>query len=167
MNEATLTSSLMDACDAAMPDGVGKKHADNFTIGIPDFSYTWGGRTVWVEVKYLRDGKKLANELKPIQLTTCAQLEQASHGHCWIVVYESTRLKLASIYRPTQLLQQARMGEGAMSMTFTTTTVTWSLAAVCIEGFDHARIAQFFRSRIVGPVIEDFIADEDKHEKQL
>jgi len=70
VDEAVITKSLMAALNLAMPGGVGFKHFDVSTDGIPDISFTWAKRTLWVEVKY---GE---GEIRPGQLITMRRLGQ-------------------------------------------------------------------------------------------
>lgn len=52
MKESVLYKKIREACELAMPGCVIFKVFDNTTDGIPDMAVTWGGRTVWLEVKY-------------------------------------------------------------------------------------------------------------------
>lgn len=70
MDESVITSSLVKALSAAMPGGIGFKHFDVSTDGIPDLSYTWAKRTLWVEVKF---GE---GEVRPGQIITMRRLSQ-------------------------------------------------------------------------------------------
>ena len=58
MNEAGLKGQLAKSLRAELPGAVVYRHEDSFTAGIPDLSVTWRGRTVWVEVKLDRPGRK-------------------------------------------------------------------------------------------------------------
>lgn len=51
MTESQFTCKLLKLLRQAMPDAVVLKHNDAMTSGIPDFSVSLAGRTLWVEVK--------------------------------------------------------------------------------------------------------------------
>lgn len=74
MNEADLTDSLMGALQDVMPGGVGFKHHDMTTAGIPDVSWSWGGFTVWIEVKFADP----VSETRPAQIVTMRHLARAA-----------------------------------------------------------------------------------------
>lgn len=54
MTEATLTRELIKILKYKLLGSIIIKHADRFTVGIPDASITWAGTTSWLEVKYIR-----------------------------------------------------------------------------------------------------------------
>lgn len=60
MSEATHKAALVKVLRAGLPQGVGRvyRHEDQFTGGIPDISISFKGRTLWVEVKLDRPGRK-------------------------------------------------------------------------------------------------------------
>jgi len=84
MNEKTLCAALVRTIRQEMSSAVVFKHADRVTSGVPDISVTWGGRTVWLEVKYVKAGKKISDE-QGIQRRTLDQLSR--NGRCFYVIY--------------------------------------------------------------------------------
>lgn len=90
------------------------KHADQFTAGIPDRSFTWRGRTSWVEFKFLDMNHPLHEQkghnkgLSKVQLMELLALERNSH-RAWVLVYRKPLRggsPITQIYRPSALLRQ-------------------------------------------------------------
>lgn len=79
------------------------KHAETLTSGIPDLSITYG-RTMWIEVKYLRKRKKLKDIVMQLQVITCNNLAQLNGGRAWVVVYEDDPKRLV-IWQPRVLFK--------------------------------------------------------------
>ena len=75
MNEASLSDSLSKAGAKAMPGLVDFKHFDRVTEGMPDRSWTWGGRTVWLELKYH------GGQPSPAQIVTMRLLARAGMAY--------------------------------------------------------------------------------------
>ena len=103
MNERDCTTKLMSELRVLGYEVL--KHCDRFTAGIPDLSGTHreDGHTTWVEMKYLRRGKTLFDELKAIQLVTLQRLGK----HAWVVVITGNGRE-ASIYDPHEINLGAR-----------------------------------------------------------
>lgn len=51
MKESDAVGRLLKKLAEVMPGGVGFKHFDLVTAGVPDISWTWARRTAWIEVK--------------------------------------------------------------------------------------------------------------------
>jgi hypothetical protein len=83
VNEAYLKKRLCDETRKLIPGVVIFRHEDKFSGGIPDCSFTWGGRTVWVEVKYRRKGT--AGLLTELQRLTISRLIR--QGRALVVTY--------------------------------------------------------------------------------
>lgn len=81
-SESKLKHELCNLLKQALPGSVVFRHEDQFTAGIPDISVTWGGITVWIEVKLAKPSIKG----REIQLMTGVRLDGA--GNCIYVVYE-------------------------------------------------------------------------------
>lgn len=79
------------------------KHAETLTSGIPDLSVTTS-RTAWVEVKYLRKGKRLKDIVPQLQVITGNSLARVNGGRAWIVVYEDDPKRLV-IWQPKALFK--------------------------------------------------------------
>lgn len=78
------------------------KHSDRGTVGVPDISCTWMGRTCWVETKYRRTGRHLRDILDSAQLIVCNELSVTSDGRSWIVVYDQMPQRV-TIWQPRAL----------------------------------------------------------------
>lgn len=106
MNEGTLTKTFMDLAVGTLTRPVKViKHNDRSTGGIPDVTVIWNGPTSWLEFKYLEPKQTVHDELKPLQLETCVDLEKASQ-RCWVVAYTRGTPQIPGttlIYRPTAL----------------------------------------------------------------
>ena len=86
--ETSLSSQLRATLKELLPpDGVIFKHSDYATAGIPDFSVTGYGRTVWVEVKLVDMDEKFRQ--RGLQHDTAQRLFIA--GRCYYVVYSNVR----------------------------------------------------------------------------
>lgn len=72
MNEGPFTCKLLKLLRQAMPYAVVLKHNDAMTSGIPDFSVSRAGRTIWFEVKLSTAAPKKMFE--PIQVETLRRL---------------------------------------------------------------------------------------------
>jgi hypothetical protein len=55
--EADYTRKIVKALKQRLPNAVTFKHADMFTMGVPDYSVTRGGVTTWFEAKHLDEAK--------------------------------------------------------------------------------------------------------------
>lgn len=55
MSEKKFIKKVIAHLRSAMPGAVVIRHEDKFTKGIPDASITAGGRTVWLEFKWVGD----------------------------------------------------------------------------------------------------------------
>jgi len=93
MNEATCKAALCKLLRATLPGAVVYRHEDQFTAGIPDISVTWRGRTVWVEVKLDRPGRRAV--VTAAQALALRQLEGmlvtygiARDGSYWVRVQD-------------------------------------------------------------------------------
>jgi hypothetical protein len=84
MTEKSLCAGLVKALRLGLVGSVVFKHADRVTAGIPDVSVTWGGRTTWLEVKFVRAGQRLFD--RGVQRQTIARLGRA--GSCLYVIYD-------------------------------------------------------------------------------
>lgn len=84
LNEAEVSQRIRKALVEAFPGIVVFKHNDHVTGGVPDFSVTWSGRTIWIEVKYITRGL-ISNGL---QRRTMERLSR--HGHAYYVIYDAT-----------------------------------------------------------------------------
>ena len=113
MTEATLTRELLKVLKRKLPGAVIIKHADRFSIGIPDASITWAGTTSWLEVKYVRQGFRESGRttrLSPHQFPTAqfVTMDQlAAAGHAIYLVYFDRRLTL---WHPRAVLGSIRDG---------------------------------------------------------
>lgn len=91
--ETDYTRQLVKAVKDRLPTAVAFKHADMFTMGVPDFSVTLHGNTTWFEAKRL-DQKCVKVEQRPIVIVRPAvhvpaiqweNLRRLMRG--WLVVY--------------------------------------------------------------------------------
>jgi hypothetical protein len=84
VTESSLTTDLLKALRAALPNAVVLKHNERVLSGVPDFSVTLAGRTSWWEVKF---GPRIVS--KGIQQLTCARLAVA--GQCRYIWFQELR----------------------------------------------------------------------------
>ena len=95
MTEATLTRELLRVLERKLSGAVIIKHADRFTVGIPDASVTWAGTTSWLEVKLVRCKLRATlpkSRFPTAQLVTMDQL--AGAGAALYLIYFDRRLTL-------------------------------------------------------------------------
>ena len=81
MVEKDLVRRLKKVLETKLPQAVVIKHSDAVVAGVPDLSVTWGGGTVWLEVKYDRGNVNS----RGIQRMMVQRL--ASQGQCFYVIY--------------------------------------------------------------------------------
>lgn len=65
------------------------KHADRATLNLPDHSINGAGRTVWLELKYLRRHDQIWDVVEPGQLETLRRL-LSTCGHAAIAARRTT-----------------------------------------------------------------------------
>lgn len=86
LNEAKISRELCKTLRSELQGPVVViKHADMMTVGVPDTSVTWAGRTTWLEVKWLNP--RLID--RGAQRLAIRQLAHA--GACWYVLYTTER----------------------------------------------------------------------------
>lgn len=56
-----------------LPGSMVIKHADHLTCGVPDISVTWHGRTTWLEVKRVKNGRVIQRGLQHYTMRKMAQ----------------------------------------------------------------------------------------------
>lgn len=86
MTEATITGKLVREL-RRIKGSVVVKHNDYTTAGIPDLSLIAHGHTLWIEVKYVRKGKTLFDELKPLQLVALRAIHRANGGRSLVIAF--------------------------------------------------------------------------------
>jgi hypothetical protein len=111
MKESTIVDRLV-ARFRANGDEVFKLN-DGSTAGIPDVARIGGGSTAWIEVKYLRQGKKLTEIVEPAQVTTGLSLWQRNHERMCFAVYSVNKASNPglTLWAPWKMLQQFRTKE--------------------------------------------------------
>lgn len=101
MKESAANKAAADAL-AKRFGGVYYKHADRFAKGRPDCTFSWNGRTSWLEFKMLRGAQSVHDELDKSQLVELIRLERAGCSS-WVIAYREHRGQSLEIYRPTAL----------------------------------------------------------------
>jgi len=135
VNEKELKSKLVKKIRTGLRGVVVFRHEDQWTAGIPDISVTLRG-TCWIEVKYIREGKKL--EMRGIQLLTCQNL--ADNGKCFVLIYEDTYFgPKTHIISPYDVEEFREM----------VTTHPFS------DGYDHDAVVNYLRSEIFSVLSPD------------
>lgn len=159
MNERYFVEKIQAAIKAspALRGAVIFKHAETLTSGIPDLSVSIRG-TSWIEVKYLRRGKRLKDIVKsPLQVITAGKLAFACYGKCWFVVYEDSP-KRTVIWRPEALFRHLwpKLGGAyaSPSLFFNDSSMTVSEAlafygVIHVPGHQHNLIAQLIQETSV------------------
>ncbi len=127
------------------------KHCDK-TAGRPDSTFTWNGRTSWLEFKMLEGNEdlharndKTTHGLAKIQLVELLALERAG-APAWVIAYrKATRTlpDLTTIYRPSALITVAdRVTPPWLELSHHPNVLrdlkTFGVAA--FAGFDHAAV---------------------------
>lgn len=107
-SEKSLLSSLTDSLRKELPQFVVIKHADMWTVGIPDLSVTGNLDTSWYETKFAKDGPFKSTGIQDL---TMLRLANQSH-HARYIIYESRkRLKETFIVHPNNLQNWATQFE--------------------------------------------------------
>lgn len=96
-SEATLCSALGTTIRQRLSGAMVFKHADQSGTIMPDFSVTWGGRTVWLEVKLI---DRLIVRSREAQKEMMRRLDAV--GQAYYVVY-SRDPKAVYVLRPVML----------------------------------------------------------------
>ena len=124
MSEKKLYKPFREAIEAEMSGGVLLKHSDGMTAGHPDFSHTWLGSTIWLEIKWW-DGGEIKS--RSLQRLICERLER--NGLCYFVVYTPARV---FVVLPSQLRDLVEISFKDMIFP------SW-------RGINHSAVAQFVR----------------------
>lgn len=90
--EAVLTSRLITALKAEMPEAIIYKINDRITVGIPDLVITYHGRTLWIEAKCTVGNRIRHHANWERQLWEMQRLEM--QGLCTFLVYETDAVVL-------------------------------------------------------------------------
>jgi len=106
VNEASVVSGLRKQVKLAMRGCYWHKIADRATLGRPDISVTWRGRTSWPEVKFLRKTrvtdedvlKKIGSD--QVQLSTMLSAFNASEARAFYAVYVRDAQPRVEIWEP-------------------------------------------------------------------
>lgn len=125
MTEADLKDQLVAHLRAEFRGAVILRHEDKGTAGIPDLSFTWLGKTTWIEAKFANPYVRG----KGLQDLICMRL--AAAGNCWYVVWEVKQgVKRTLIVHPKDI--QAGQLENTPDERMNV-------------GFDHRLVASFLR----------------------
>jgi len=135
VNEAALKRKLVDAIKVEMPGAVIFRHEDRFTAGIPDLSVTYSDRTVWIEVKYSRPGKRA--KISGAQRLILSRLMK--HGRVLLLTYDdqdgSQAGKVTNMDVPMRMLGVAGVGDDM-------------LQNERVGGFDHKWAASIIKREL-------------------
>jgi hypothetical protein len=88
LNERSITTNVLKQTAQHIRGAVIIKHADRATSAVPDFSVSAYGCTWWVEMKFLREGRRLKDVVKTNQLVLGNEIHTATNGRCWTVIFE-------------------------------------------------------------------------------
>lgn len=91
--EAVLTSRLITALKAVMPEAIIYKINDRMTVGIPDVVITYHGRTLWIEAKCTIGNRVRHHANWERQLWETQRLEM--QGRCIFVIFEANAVVVA------------------------------------------------------------------------
>lgn len=104
MKEAQVVRGIVEHFRKALPAAAVLKHADRVTRGIPDLSFTYGGNTLWCEVKRLSPNETRSGfreKVEPLQLALARHLE--AQGACLYFISFIDGEERASVMRPHQV----------------------------------------------------------------
>lgn len=96
MKESDFVGNILTQCEKIMPGGMGFKHHDTVTVGIPDLSWSWAQRTLWAEAKNAADAK-----VSPIQRRTLQRLSRVTLA---LILWNRTDLGVIQVCSPYDLL---------------------------------------------------------------
>lgn len=102
MNERSITVDVLKHLRGHLPGSKVLKHMDTGTRGIPDISVGWRDRISYVELKYLREGRKLKEICDAPQLVMCHELGEVHGDRSWVIVYEEEG-SFVTIWKPRAL----------------------------------------------------------------
>ncbi len=101
--EASLSQGLVSHLKQEFPEAIIFRHEDQFTAGIPDISFTWGGvlwsGTTWLETKHVTPKKSIrATKSFPLQEQIGIELS------CWtnarFIVFEERKIGVKDFDKP-------------------------------------------------------------------
>lgn len=96
MKESDFVGNILIACEKIMPGGMGFKHHDTVTGGIPDLSWSWAQRTLWAEAKNGRNAK-----VSKIQRRTLQRLSRVTLA---LVLWNKPEESKIQIFTPNEIL---------------------------------------------------------------
>lgn len=151
MREAAANRKCADLLMRSFPRNVYYKHNDK-SAGRPDSTFTWNGRTSWLEFKMLEGNEDLhartptaTHGLAKIQLTELLKLER-SGAPSWVIAYRKATRTIPdhlTIYRPSALITIAdRVTPTWREMSLRDNALRdLNLCGVAaFPGFDHAAV---------------------------
>jgi len=124
-SEASLQSSLIRACEDAMPGALVWSHTDKMNAGIPDVSLNWAGTTTWIEVKYMNP--RFID--RGIQRHSLKRAERAAQAY-YVVYHAAHRCVYVVLPRFLEEVLAHKMTKGCLHT---------------IAGYKHAEVAGFFK----------------------
>jgi hypothetical protein len=86
MKESDLNRRAADHLLATCKHAVYYKHADLFSSGYPDSTFTWSGYTSWLEFKLLGPNESVHAQLDEDQLVELVKLQKAC-GRAWVIAF--------------------------------------------------------------------------------
>ncbi|MHB8503147.1 MAG: hypothetical protein ACYDHE_19670 [Candidatus Acidiferrales bacterium] len=111
MREADVVARIHQELKKQLPRCVYLKLNDLSTTGIPDLALTYGGRTTFVEVKFLKEDESPSSFKKhfsALQLATCQLLEH--QGRCYYFISFESAEPHALIIKPHRLAYALEKG---------------------------------------------------------
>lgn len=82
MKESEICSRLVKHLRTVFRQAVVFKHADQFTAGVPDISFTFHGRTTWLELKHAKPS------VQDTGLQAANMLRLANAGQAYYVIFD-------------------------------------------------------------------------------
>jgi hypothetical protein len=162
MDEREITEKCMAGAKRICRGGVAIKHQDQSTNAVPDWSYSWYGATCWIEMKYLRKGRRMKEIVSPDQLILGHQLSVATDGKAWVVIFEDAP-EAVSIWQPGVLFRHlfpnvAGIGVGGRKAAEAQNLGTYSrgldlaqslqvFGAIRLEGWDYDVVAHLINDK--------------------
>ena len=141
MKESDVVARIHEEVKKQLPRCVYLKLNDMSTTGIPDLALTYVGTTIFVEVKFLRQGETPAQFKKHfsgLQLATCRLLQQ--QGHCiYFIAYKQNDNTYALLMRPHKLALLLDKGAKEVSDLLTVTESGRPLLAAIAQLIERIR----------------------------
>lgn len=124
MNETKLKADLVGRLRKEIPNAIIFRHEDQFTVGTPNISVTWNGKTTWWEVKFAK------TQIRSRRARKLTLKELGEQGQCYYVIYLQEDLLEGTYIAKADAVYENR----------------WLFSSHFTVGFDHKFVVNFIKN---------------------